>query len=93
MNYDLPKLFLVLLLAYVLAGLTGCTWPPRPTQEMPVAIPAPVAPPRPALAVQNLKPTDPPAVVLQAYVASLHQCVGYADELEIIFVKSEKKPK
>lgn len=39
---------------------------------------------RPHLAIQGLQPQAPPAEVLRAYVVTVEQLRGYAEELEII---------
>jgi len=63
---------------------TGCAG--TPTALVPVATPCPQPPPlvRPHLAIQDIKPVAAPAEVLRAYVVTVEQLRGYAEELEII---------
>lgn len=64
--------------------LLGCAG--TPTALVPVATPCPQPPPlvRPHLAIQDIKPVAVPAEVLRAYVVTVEQLRGYAEELEII---------
>jgi len=65
--------------------LLGCA-SQMPTALVPVAVPCPSPPPlvRPHLAIQDLKPVTAPSEVLRAYVVTVEQLRGYAEELEII---------
>lgn len=64
--------------------MLGCA--STPTALLPVATPCPAPPPlvRPRLAVQELKPVAAPSEVFRAYVVTVEQLRGYAEELEII---------
>lgn len=69
--------------ACVAAALTGCAATPvAPTQC--VAPPPVVLPTRPSLAIESLPKDASPDELLQAYTASLYQCVGYTKELRIL---------
>lgn len=66
--------------------LVGCAASPM-KQEAPAECPAPapvVLPVRPTLVIKTLPAEASCHVVLQAYVASLNQCIGYADELRLL---------
>lgn len=75
----------VLALAAWAALVAGCASAPvaLPVAECPAPAPV-VLPTRPPLEIQRLPADAGQAAVLQAYVASLHQCVGYADELRTL---------
>ena len=72
------------LITFHFSLLVGCA--STPTALLPVATPCPLPPPlvRPHLAIQGLQPQAPPAEVLRAYVVTVEQLRGYAEELEII---------
>lgn len=69
---------------FIFMILLGCATPP--TALLPVAVPCPQPPQlvRPHLAIQDLQPQSPPTDVLKAYVVTVEQLRGYAEELEII---------
>lgn len=72
-------------LAVWAALVAGCASAPVALSVAECPAPAPVVlPTRPPLEIQRLPADAGQAAVLQAYVASLHQCVGYADELQLL---------
>lgn len=73
-----------LLAVGIMLLMGGCA--AAPTALLPVATPCPqpAALVRPRLAIQDLQSVAAPAEVLRAYVVTVEQLRGYAEELEII---------
>lgn len=76
-----------------LVGLGGCAATPAKPVATECPAPAPVVlPTRPALEIRMLTPEASCETMLKAYVASLNQCVGYAEELVTTVKPKPTKP-
>lgn len=76
-----------------LAVLAGCAAAPaKPVAAECPAPPPVVLPPRPTLEIKMLPEEASCDTTLRAYVASLNQCVGYADELVTTVKPRPAKP-
>ena len=74
-------------------ALGGCAATPAKPVAVECPAPAPVVlPTRPALEIKMLAPEASCETTLKAYVASLNQCVGYADELVTTVKPKPAKP-
>lgn len=74
-------------------GLAGCAATPAKPIVAECPAPAPVVlPTRPALEIKMLAPEASCETTLKAYVASLNQCVGYAEELVTTVKPKPAKP-
>lgn len=74
-------------------ALGGCAATPAKPIVAECPAPAPVVlPPRPALEIKMLTTEASCETTLRAYVASLNQCVGYADELVTTVKPKPAKP-